>query len=131
MLMRAVEDIRRAGLSNVVDVRGRMPQEFVDSSFDGVRRFVAFHLFVDSMRGAHRHDRGRRRRAADSVISTTAWHGMALVRTAEPPPPLRSGAILFEEDELVEALTVRGSRTCASGGRNQRSLVVLAERDQQ
>jgi len=42
------------------------------------------------------------------AILTTARHRTAPVRTAESLFALRSGARLFEEDELVDALRARG-----------------------
>ena len=108
MLTRAVEDTRRAGLSNVAYVRGDAQElPFLDKSFDAVCCFAAFHLFADPMRALDRMTEvltpgGR------IAIFTTARHRTAPVRTAESLLALRSGARLFEEDELVDALSARG-----------------------
>ncbi|HEX6583827.1 MAG TPA: methyltransferase domain-containing protein [Thermoleophilaceae bacterium] len=108
MLARAVEDTRKAGLSNVAYVRGDAQElPFLDESFDGVCCFAALHLFADPMRALDRMTEvltpgGR------IAIFTTARHRTAPVRTAESLFALRSGARLFEEDELVDALTARG-----------------------
>jgi ubiquinone/menaquinone biosynthesis C-methylase UbiE len=108
MLARAVEDTRRAGLSNAAYVRGDAQElPFVDESFDAVCCFAAFHLFADPMRALDRMTEvltpgGR------IAIFTTARHRTAPVRTAESLLGMRSGARLFEEQELVDALTARG-----------------------
>jgi ubiquinone/menaquinone biosynthesis C-methylase UbiE len=108
MLTRAVEDTRRVGLGNTVYVRGDAQElPFVDKSFDAVCCFAAFHLFADPMRALDRMTDvltpgGR------IAILTTARHRTAPVRTAESLLALRSGARLFEERELVEALEARG-----------------------
>jgi SAM-dependent methyltransferase len=108
MLTRAVEDTRRSGLSNAAYVRGDAQElPFVDESFDAVCCFAAFHLFADPMRALDRMTAvltpgGR------IALFTTARHRTAPVRTAESLLALRSGARLFEERELVEALEERG-----------------------
>jgi ubiquinone/menaquinone biosynthesis C-methylase UbiE len=108
MLTRAVEDTRRAGLSNVAYVRGDAQElPFLDKSFDAVCCFAAFHLFADPMRALDRMTEvltpgGR------IAILTTARYRTAPVRTVESLLALRSGARLFEEHELVEAFTARG-----------------------
>jgi ubiquinone/menaquinone biosynthesis C-methylase UbiE len=105
MLTQAVAETR---LSNVAYVRGDAQQlPFLDRSFDAVCCFAAFHLFADPMRALDRMTDvltpgGR------IAILTTARHRTAPVRTAESLFALRSGARLFEEDELVEALSARG-----------------------
>jgi ubiquinone/menaquinone biosynthesis C-methylase UbiE len=108
MLSRAVEDTRRAGVANTAYVRGDAQElPFVDQSFDAVCCFAAFHLFADPMRALDRMTAvltpgGR------IAIFTTARHRTAPMRTAESLLALRSGARLFEERELVDALEERG-----------------------
>jgi ubiquinone/menaquinone biosynthesis C-methylase UbiE len=108
MLSRAVEDTRRAGLANTAYVRGDAQElPFLDASFDAVCCFAAFHLFGDPMRALDRMidvltPGGR------IAIFTTARHRTAPVRTTESLLSVRSGARLFEEHELVDALTQRG-----------------------
>ncbi len=108
MLTRAVEDTRRAGLENTAYVRGDAQElPFLDMSFDAVCCFAAFHLFADPTRALDRMTEvltpgGR------IAIFTTARHRTAPVRTAESLLALRSGARLFEEHELVDALKERG-----------------------
>lgn len=108
MLTRAVEDTRTAGLENTAYVRGDAAElPFLDMSFDAVCCFAAFHLFADPTRALDRMTdvltpSGR------IAIFTTARHRTAPVRTAESLLALRSGARLFEEHELVDALKERG-----------------------
>jgi ubiquinone/menaquinone biosynthesis C-methylase UbiE len=108
MLARAVEDTRKAGIDNVAYVRGDAQElPFLDKSFDAVCCFAAFHLFADPMRALDRMTEvltpgGR------IAIFTTARHRTAPVRAVESRLALRSGAWLFEEDELVDALKARG-----------------------
>jgi ubiquinone/menaquinone biosynthesis C-methylase UbiE len=108
MLTRAVADTRKAGLSNSAYVRGDAQElPFVDQSFDAVCCFAAFHLFADPMRALDRMTEvltpgGR------IAIFTTARHRTAPVRSAESLLSLRSGARLFEERELRDALEERG-----------------------
>jgi ubiquinone/menaquinone biosynthesis C-methylase UbiE len=105
MLTRAVADTT---LSNVAYVRGDAQElPFLDKSFDAVCCFAAFHLFADPMRALDRMTEvltpgGR------IAIFTTARHRTAPVRTAESLLAIRSGARLFEEHELVDALKARG-----------------------
>ena len=105
MLTRAVAE---TPLSNVAYVRGDAQElPFLDRSFDAVCCFAALHLFADPMRALDRMTEvltpgGR------IAILTTARHRTAPVRTAESLFSLRSGARLFEEDELVDALSERG-----------------------
>jgi ubiquinone/menaquinone biosynthesis C-methylase UbiE len=108
MLARAVEDTGRAGLDNVAYVRGDAQNlPFRDASFDAVCCFAAVHLFADPMT------------ALDSMTAvltpggrialfTTARHRSAPVRTVESVMARRSGARLFEQHELEQALEARG-----------------------
>lgn len=108
MLARAVEDTRRAQLENVAFVRGDAQDlPFRERGFDAVCCFAALHLFADPMRALDRMTevlipRGR------IALFATARNRSAPVRTAESLIALRSGARLFEQDEIVEALKARG-----------------------
>jgi ubiquinone/menaquinone biosynthesis C-methylase UbiE len=108
MLSRAVEDTRHAGLGNTAYVRGDAQElPFLDDSFDAVCCFAAFHLFSHPWRALDRMTEvltpgGR------IALFTTARHRTAPVRTVESLMALRSGARLFEEGEVVEALSERG-----------------------
>ncbi len=108
MLARAVADTTEAGLANAAFVRGDAQElPFRDRSFDAVCCFAAFHLFADPMRALDR---------MTSVLTpggrlalfTTARNRSAPVRSAESILALRSGARLFEQRELVDALRARG-----------------------
>jgi ubiquinone/menaquinone biosynthesis C-methylase UbiE len=108
MLARAVEDTAKAGLDNVAYVRGDAQElPFLDRSFDAVCCFAAFHLFADPMRALDRMTAvltpgGR------IALFTSARNRSAPVRTAEALIARRSGARLFEPDEVVDALRARG-----------------------
>jgi ubiquinone/menaquinone biosynthesis C-methylase UbiE len=108
MLARAVADTTEAGLANPAFVRGDAQElPFRDRSFDAVCCFAAFHLFADPIRALDR---------MTSVLTpggrlalfTTARNRSAPVRSAESILALRSGARLFEQRELVDALRARG-----------------------
>lgn len=108
MLARAVADTADAGLANVAFVRGDAQElPFRAESFDAVCCFAAFHLFADPMRALDRMTAvltpgGR------IALFTTARNRSAPVRSAESVLALRSGARLFEQPELVDALKARG-----------------------
>jgi SAM-dependent methyltransferase len=108
MLTRAVADTRRAGLDQVAYVRGDAQElPFLDRSFDAVCCFAAFHLFADPMRALDRMTAvltpgGR------LALFTSVRGRSAPLRTAETLLAARSGARLFERQELVRALEERG-----------------------
>jgi ubiquinone/menaquinone biosynthesis C-methylase UbiE len=108
MLARAVADTADAGLANVAFVRGDAQElPFRAESFDAVCCFAAFHLFADPTRALDRMTAvltpgGR------IALFTTARNRSAPVRSAESVLALRSGARLFEQRELVDALKARG-----------------------
>jgi ubiquinone/menaquinone biosynthesis C-methylase UbiE len=108
MLARAVEDTAKAGLGNVAYVRGdAQGLPFLARSFDAVCCFAAFHLFADPMRALDRMTAvltpgGR------IALFTSARNRSAPVRTAESLLARRSGARLFEANEVVDALRARG-----------------------
>jgi ubiquinone/menaquinone biosynthesis C-methylase UbiE len=105
MLTRAVAE---TPLSNVAYVRGDAQElPFLDKSFDAVCCFAAFHLFADPMRALDRMTEVLTSGGRIAIFST-ARHRTAPVRTAESLLTMRSGARLFEEHELVDALTARG-----------------------
>jgi SAM-dependent methyltransferase len=108
MLARAVADSRRAGLDQVAYVRGDAQElPFRDQSFDAVCCFAAIHLFADPMRALDRMTAvltpGGRIALFTSVRSRSAP-----LRTVESLLTARSGARMFERDELVRALKERG-----------------------
>jgi SAM-dependent methyltransferase len=108
MLARAVEDTAKAGLDNVTFVRGDAQElPFRDESFDAVCCFAAFHLFADPMLALD-HMTDALRPGGRIALFTTARNRSAPVRTAESLIALRSGARLFEQNEIVDALKARG-----------------------
>lgn len=108
MLARAVRDTEAAGLDNAAYVRGDAQDlPFRDASFDAVCCFAAFHLFADPMLALDRMAAvltpgGR------IALFTTARNRSAPVRSAESLLARRSGARLFEQREVVDALKARG-----------------------
>lgn len=108
MLTRAVADTRAAGLDQVAYVRGDAAElPFLDQSFDAVCCFAAFHLFADPMRAL---DRMTAVLAPGGRIAlfTSVRGRSAPVRTVESIVGARSGARMFEQDEVVRALERRG-----------------------
>ncbi len=108
MLARAVADTREAGLAQAAYVRGDAQElPFRARSFDAVCCFAAFHLFSDPMRALDRMTEvltpgGR-------IALFTSARGRSLpVRTVETVLTARSGAHMFDQDEVVDALEQRG-----------------------
>lgn len=108
MLSRAVADTTREGLDQAGYVRGDAAElPFRDHSFDAVCCFAALHLFADPMRVLER---------MTSVLTpggrialfTSARGRSAPLRTVESLITARSGARMFEQDEVVRALELRG-----------------------
>jgi ubiquinone/menaquinone biosynthesis C-methylase UbiE len=105
MLTQAVSE---STLGKIAYVRGDAQElPFLDKSFDAVCCFAAFHLFADPMRALD-HMTEVLTPGGRIAIFTTARHRTAPLRTAESLLAMRSGARLFEERELVEALEARG-----------------------
>jgi SAM-dependent methyltransferase len=108
MLTRAVADTARAGLDQAAYIRGDAQElPFRDQSFDAVCCFAAFHLFADPMRALDRMTAvltpgGR------IALFTSVRGRSAPVRTIESVLTARSGARMFEQDEVVRALERRG-----------------------
>ena len=108
MLARAVSNTRAAGLGQVAYIRGDAVElPFLDQSFDAVCCFAALHLFGDPLRALDRMTAvltpgGR------LALFTSVRGRSAAVRTAEALATARSGARMFERDELVDALKARG-----------------------
>jgi len=107
MLERGAEENRKAGVENLVLLRGdatAMP--FADGSFDAACCFAALHLFADPFA------------ALDETTRVLAPGGriaiMTSVRRQLTLPPLKplvertSGMRVFEADEITGALTERG-----------------------
>jgi ubiquinone/menaquinone biosynthesis C-methylase UbiE len=108
MLERAVRDTDRAGLDQVAFVRGDAQNlPFRAHTFDAVCCFAALHLFADP---EHALDRMTAVLTPGGRIAlfTTAGYRSAAARLAEPALARRSGARLFEREELADALRHRG-----------------------
>jgi len=108
MLARAVEDTRGTGLEQIVYIRGDAQElPFVAASFDAVCCFAAFHLFPDPLRAPDRMtdvlSTGGR-----IALFTSARPRSAPVRTVQGLVTARSGARMFEQDEVARALEARG-----------------------
>jgi SAM-dependent methyltransferase len=108
MLARGIADTRTAAVDNLAFVRGDAQElPFRSRSFDAVCCFAAFHLFADPMRALDRMTEvltpgGR-------IALFTSARGRSLpVRTVESLLTARSGAYMFELDEVVDALEERG-----------------------
>ena len=108
MLARAVEDTRATNQANIAYVRGDAQElPFVDQAFDAVCCFAALHLFSDPIRALDRMTEvltpgGR------IAIFTSVRGRSAPLRTFESIAGRRSGAHLFERDDIVDALKERG-----------------------
>src|SRR4051812_15034380 len=109
MLARAVSDTRGARLGDrTAYVRGdAVGLPFRDRSFDAVCCFAALHLFADPLRALDRMTAvlapgGR------IAIFTSVRGRSAPVRTIESIATARSGARMFEQDEVLRALERRG-----------------------
>ena len=108
MLERAVRDSGRANLAQLAFVRGDAQNlPFRDRTFDAVCCFAALHLFADPELALDRMTAvltpgGR------IALFTTAGYRSAAARLAEPLVARQSGARVFEQEELADALRARG-----------------------
>ena len=107
MLARGVAELEAAGLANLALIRGDATQlPFQDGAFDGLCCFAALHLFVDPFAAL---DEMRRVLGPGGRIAI-----MTSVRRQLTLPPLKplieraSGMRVFEPDEIVAALQMRG-----------------------
>ena len=108
MLTRAVADTAETGLDQVAYVRGDAQElPFRDQSFDAVCCFAAFHLFADPMRALDRMTDVLTPGGRIAIFTSVRGRSLPL-RTAESLLAARSGATLFEHDELIHALESRG-----------------------
>jgi SAM-dependent methyltransferase len=107
MLERGAEENRNAGLSNLILVRGDATAlPFVDASFDAVCCFAALHLFSDPFAAL---DEMRRALApAGRIAIMTSVRRQLTIRPLKPVIERTSGMRLFESDQLITALEVRG-----------------------
>jgi SAM-dependent methyltransferase len=108
MLTKAVADTDRAGLAQAAYIRGDAQElPFRDHSFDAVCCFAAFHLFADPMRALDRMT-AVLKPGGRIALFTSARGRSAPVRTVESLLTARSGARMFEQDEVARALERRG-----------------------
>lgn len=108
MLARAVQDTRRAGIGQLGYVRGDAQElPFVEGAFDAVCCFAAFHLFADPMRALDRMTAMLAPGGRIAILTSVRGRSVPL-RTFESVVQSRSGARMFERDEVVEALEQRG-----------------------
>jgi len=108
MLARAVRETRAAGLDDRVayvraDVR-ELP--FRDRSFDAVCCFAALHLFSNPLRAVDRMTAALTP-GGRIALFTSARTRTAPLRTLEGLVGEHSGMVMFERDELIEALEDR------------------------
>lgn len=107
MLARAVRDTEKAGLGNVGYVRADVAAlPFEDGAFDAVCCFAALHLFADPFAALGEMTRALAPGGRIAVLTS--------VRRQLTVPPLKpivertSGMRVFEQDEIVSALRMRG-----------------------
>lgn len=108
MLARGVKETREQGIDNLAFIRGNAAElPFRDDSFDAVSCFAALHLFGHPFRALDRMTDvltpGGRIAIFTSVRSRTP-----AFRAIERAMQTRSGAYMFDEDELTGALADRG-----------------------
>ena len=109
MLTKAVADTDGAGLGEQAGyIRGDAQElPFRDHRFDAVCCFAAFHLFADPMRALDRMA-AVLKPGGRIALFTSARGRSAPVRTVESLLTGRSGARMFEQDEVARALERRG-----------------------
>ncbi len=109
MLSRAVADTDAAGLTaQTAYVRGDAQElPLVDGVFNGVCCFAALHLFADPSRALDRMTEVLAPGGRIAILTSVRGRS-APVRTLEAVATARSGAHLFERDEVVQALERRG-----------------------
>jgi SAM-dependent methyltransferase len=105
MLERAVGDTPGG---EVAYVRGDISEQiFRQHSFDAVCCFAAFHLLADPMAALDRMT-GLLAPGGRIALFTTARPRSAPLRTFQSIATARSGAVMFDQDEVAEALSSRG-----------------------
>lgn len=107
MLERGVRDLERTGVSNVCLLRGDATDlPFAEGSFDAVCCFAALHLFADPF--AALTDMSRVLAPGGRIAIMTSIRRQVQVAALKPVLERTSGMRVFEHDEIVTALRVRG-----------------------
>jgi SAM-dependent methyltransferase len=107
MLARGAEELRDSGAENVLLIRGDATDlPFDDRSFQGLACFAALHLFADPMAALDEFARVLRRGGRIAIM--TSVRRPVTPSLARPVIERTSGMRLFESDEIVDALRVRG-----------------------
>ena len=107
MLERGVRDLERTGVSNVCLLRGDATAlPFADGGFDAVCCFAALHLFADPF--AALTDMARVLAPGGRIAIMTSIRRQVQVAALKPVLERTSGMRVFEHDEIVAALQVRG-----------------------
>jgi ubiquinone/menaquinone biosynthesis C-methylase UbiE len=109
MLGRAVRDTRAAGLDDrTAFVRGDATAiPFRDQSFDAVCCFAALHLFADPLRALDRMSAVLTSGGRIAIFTSVRGRSTPL-RMVESIMQARSGMLMFEQRDVVEALEDRG-----------------------
>jgi len=107
MLTRGAEELRGSGLGNVMLIRGDGTDlPFDDRSFDGLACFAALHLFADPMGALDEFTRVLKRDGRIALM--TSVRRPITPAVARPVIERASSMRLFDPDEIVDALRVRG-----------------------
>ena len=109
MLVRAVRDTRAAGLDDrTAFVRGDAAAlPFRDQSFDGVCCFAALHLFANPLRALDRMSAVLTPGGRIAIFTSVRGRSTPL-RMVESIMQARSGMLMFEQRDVVDALEDRG-----------------------
>jgi SAM-dependent methyltransferase len=107
MLERGAADLTRARLENVALVRGDATSlPFADGGFDGVCCFAALHLFADPFDALS--DMARVLAPGGRIAIMTSVRRQLTLPPLKPVVERASGMRVFEPDEIVSALQMRG-----------------------
>jgi SAM-dependent methyltransferase len=109
MLERGAADLERSGLANLALVRGNAVElPFRGASFDGLCCFAALHLFEEPLSALG--EMARVLRPGGRIALMTSVRRQVTLPPLKPLIERTSGMRLFEADEVVIALRMRGFR---------------------